>query len=87
MIVRNDPLGGGKNRSVPLTLETSAAASARPVRSDMDPRLQRIVAMRRHVGLEAHNRGIFAEVVERQSNHERLGAGQSIGSSSSATES
>src|SRR5262245_57994120 len=51
MIVRNDP--SGTTRSVPLTLETSAAATARPVRSDMDPRLQRIVAMRRHGGRKA----------------------------------
>src|SRR5262245_2810950 len=51
MIVRNDRVGVGAIRSVSLTtLETSAAAAAKPVKSDMDPRLQRIVAMRRHGG-------------------------------------
>src|SRR5204862_7308724 len=34
-------------RNTPLTLEASAAVSAMPVSPDMDPRLQRIVAMRR----------------------------------------
>jgi subtilisin family serine protease len=43
----NDSPGMGPAQALPVKLEMSSAIAAMPVRSDMDPRLQRIVAMRR----------------------------------------